>query len=135
MTLLARDDLEDLVDHRSEVKVEQTISLVHDLQIFRQTSALRSSPNAIARTDQILECAQGEALGVLEMILQTSRSSDNDVGFLGEGDLLTHGVHTSDNSGNSYSYARAEGQELVGDLVSQLPVSVQRQISTVRPRI
>lgn len=130
VTLLARDDLQDLVDDGTEVEIQQSISLVHDLCNVQERSMKSSRSERELRTHQILEGAEREAFGVLEMILQTARSGHNDVRLLGEGNLLAHGVHPSDNRGHTHSNPRAEREELVGDLVCQLPESLQHAVSS-----
>ena len=78
---LAGEDFEDFVKDWTEVEVEQTISFVHD---------------------EVFEGAEREALGVFQVVKETTWCRDDDVRLLSEGNGLRHHVHASDYDGASY---------------------------------
>lgn len=96
---LAGQDLEDLVEDRAKVEVEETVGFVHD---------------------EVLEGLEGETAGIFEMVEQTARGGDDDMGFLIEGDGLGHHVHSAHDDGTADGDEGAQRFELLGNLIGQL---------------
>lgn len=96
VTLFSRDDFENVVDDWSKIEVEQTIRFIHDLPLSRQL-LLDQKRMDWDPTHKILQSPQAKPFRVLQMILQPSGSSDDDVRFLRQSDRLGHGVHPSNN--------------------------------------
>lgn len=77
---LAGQELEDLLENRTEVHVEETIGFVHD---------------------QVLHAPQAEALGLLQVIEQPTGSRNDNMGLLSESNRLRNHVHTTQNQSAS----------------------------------
>lgn len=56
-----RENFEDFVEDGAEVEVEEAVSFVHD---------------------KVFEVAEGEAFGIFEVVEETARCSDDDMGLL-----------------------------------------------------
>lgn len=89
-----------------------------------------SSARSRRRAHQVPQVPKREALGVLEVVLETTRGRDNDVRLLCEGDLLRHGVHAADDGGDADADAAPECRERVADLVRELTAGRRREVST-----
>ena len=76
----AGEELEDLFEDRTEVHVEEAIGFVHD---------------------QVLHAAQAEALGLFQVVEQSTGRRNNNVRLLAESNRLRHHVHTTQNQSAS----------------------------------